>query len=67
MNPKKQFYENLAQSIIKKLEAAGAQGVILGCTEIGLLIQKKDVDLPVFDTTLIHAEKAALVSIADGT
>lgn len=54
-------------SIIKKLDDAGAQGVILGCTEIGLLIQQADVTLPVFDTTLIHAEKAALVSIADGT
>ncbi|MBO6128996.1 MAG: aspartate/glutamate racemase family protein [Pseudobutyrivibrio sp.] len=50
-------------TIIKKLEDAGAQGVILGCTEIGLLIQQKDIDLPVFDTTLIHAEKAALLSI----
>ena len=50
-------------AIIKKLADAGAQGVILGCTEIGLLIQQKDVDLPVFDTTLIHAEKAALLSI----
>ena len=50
-------------AIIKKLEDTGAQGVILGCTEIGLLIQQKDVDLPVFDTTLIHAEKAALLSI----
>ena len=50
-------------AIIKELEDTGAQGVILGCTEIGLLIQQKDVDLPVFDTTLIHAEKAALLSI----
>ena len=49
--------------IIKKLEDSGAEGVILGCTEIGLLIQQKDVDLPVFDTTLIHAEKAALLAI----
>ena len=54
-------------SVIKKLADAGAQGVILGCTEIGLLIKQADVALPVFDTTLIHAEKAALVSIADGT
>ena len=50
-------------TIIKKLEDAGAQGVILGCTEIGLLIQQEDIDLPVFDTTLTHAEKAALLSI----
>ncbi len=50
-------------TIIKKLEDAGAQGVILGCTEIGLLIQQEETDLPVFDTTIIHAEKAALLSI----
>ncbi len=50
-------------TIIKKLADAGAQGVILGCTEIGLLVQQKDVELPVFDTTLIHAEKAARLSI----
>ena len=52
-------------AIIKKLADAGAQGVILGCTEIGLLVQQEDTELPVFDTTLIHAEKAALSSIED--
>ena len=52
-------------SVIKKLADAGAQGVILGCTEIGLLIKQADVALPVFDTTLIHAEKAALTSIGN--
>ncbi len=50
-------------AIIKKLADSGAQGVILGCTEIGLLIRQEDLDLPVFDTTLIHAEKAALSAI----
>lgn len=52
-------------TIIKKLEDTGAKGVILGCTEIGLLVQQEDTDLPVFDTTLIHAEKAALYSISE--
>lgn len=52
-------------AIIKKLADAGAQGVILGCTEIGLLVQQEDTKLPVFDTTLIHAEKAALSSIEE--
>jgi aspartate racemase len=37
--------------------------VILGCTEIGLLVQQKDTKLPVFDTTQIHAKKAALMAI----
>ena len=50
-------------AIIRKLAEAGAKGVILGCTEIGLLVRQEDTDLPVFDTTLIHAEKAALYSI----
>lgn len=49
--------------IIDSLAEQGAQGVILGCTEIGLLIQQKDTDLPVFDTTQIHALKAAKLSV----
>jgi aspartate racemase len=49
--------------IIDRLAKHGAQGVILGCTEIGLLIQQKDTALPVFDTTTIHASKAAKSSI----
>ena len=49
--------------IITGLKKQGAQGVILGCTEIGLLIKQEDTDLPVFDTTYIHALKAALYSI----
>ena len=49
--------------IIGKLKANGARGVILGCTEIGLLIHQEDSPLPVFDTTVIHARKAALLSV----
>jgi len=44
--------------IIQKLERQGAEGVILGCTEIPLLIKQKDVHIHVFDTTKIHAEDA---------
>ena len=44
---------------IRELEAAGAQGVILGCTEIGLLVRQEDVSLPLFDTTVLHATAAA--------
>lgn len=46
------------KGIIKELENKGAQGVILGCTEIPLLISDSDVDIPTFNTTRIHAEKA---------
>ena len=52
----KQDYLN----IMDKLAARGAEGVILGCTEIGLLIRQADTLLPVFDTTQIHARQAAL-------
>lgn len=44
--------------IIDDLKEKGAQGVILGCTEIGLLISQKDSSLPVYDTTEIHALSA---------
>ena len=45
-------------SIINKLQHKGAEGVILGCTEIPLLIKQEDVNIPIFDTTLIHANAA---------
>jgi aspartate racemase len=45
-------------AIINKLAAEGAEGVILGCTEIPLLISEDDVSVPVLDSTLIHAEAA---------
>lgn len=50
-------------SVIEDLQRKGARGVILGCTEIGLLIGQEDTTLPVFDTTLIHATKAAMLAI----
>ncbi len=46
------------KQIIGNLEERGAEGVILGCTEIPLLISETDVNIPTFDTTTIHAEKA---------
>lgn len=49
--------------IMEQLKRNGAEGVILGCTEIGLLIHQKDSSLPVFDTTQIHAQAAAMKSI----
>jgi aspartate racemase len=49
--------------IIDGLQARGAQAVILGCTEITLLIKPEDVSLPVFDTTRIHAEAAVSFAI----
>ena len=51
-------------SIIQQLAADGAQGVILGCTEIGLLIHQEDSRVPLFDTTRIHAEAAVEFALA---
>jgi len=45
-------------NIIEQMVNQGAEGVILGCTEIGLLIHKQDSQVPLFDTTRIHAEAA---------
>jgi aspartate racemase len=47
------------RAIIDSLVARGAQGVILGCTEIGLLVGEGDASVPLFDTTRIHAQAAA--------
>lgn len=46
------------QRVINTAISKGAQGVILGCTEIPLLIKAQDVSIPIFDTTRIHAESA---------
>jgi aspartate racemase len=50
-------------SIMQKLKALGAEGIILGCTEIPLLIKPADFDLPLFDTTFIHASAAVNFSL----
>ena len=46
------------QQVVEDLQAQGAQGVILGCTEIGLLLQAQDCALPVWDSAVIHAMAA---------
>lgn len=45
-------------SIIHQLKSDGAEGIILGCTEIPILIKQEDIPIPVFDTTAIHATAA---------
>ena len=44
--------------IVARLRAAGADSVILGCTEVGMLLSQADLECPVFDTTVIHAQAA---------
>ncbi|MCW3465208.1 aspartate/glutamate racemase family protein [Chitinophaga nivalis] len=51
-------------AIIQQLIDRGAEGIILGCTEIPLLIQQADVAVPVFDTTRIHAAAAVAYAVA---
>ncbi len=52
------------QQIIAKLVAQGAEGIILGCTEIGLLIKNEEAEVPLFDTTQIHALAAVKLALA---
>lgn len=51
------------REVIKRLIDAGAEAVILGCTEISLLVGPADASVPVFDTTAIHARAAALFAL----
>jgi len=53
------------QRIIETLIEAGAQGIILGCTEIGLLVKDEDSRVSLFDTTRIHAVKAVEYALAE--
>ena len=53
------------QRIIQGLKDKGAEAVILGCTEIGLLIHQDDSVLPIFDTTEIHAKRAAEIALTE--
>jgi aspartate racemase len=50
--------------IVDRLAQDGADAVILGCTEIGLLIEQADTRMPLYDTTFIHAAKAVDLALA---
>ena len=56
----KRYYLNA----ITELQAHGAQGVIFGCTEIGLLLKPEECPLPVFDSAEIHALAAAAFALS---
>jgi aspartate racemase len=70
------IYDELVQGVVEErsrtafrrimrcLVDRGAQAVILGCTEIGLLVAEADAPVPVFDTTKIHAERAVHLALA---
>jgi aspartate racemase len=52
------------RGIIAKLTAEGAEAIILGCTEIMLLVRAEDSPVPLFDTTAIHADAAVEAALA---
>ena len=53
------YYKKVIQNLVK----SGAKGIILGCTEIGLLVKPDDSDVPLFDTAYIHAFEAVNMSL----
>jgi aspartate racemase len=53
-------------AIIGRLVGRGAEGIVLGCTELPLLVRFGDTDVPVFDTTRLHAEAAVNLALAEG-
>ena len=55
---KKRYWET-----IQRLQGRGAEGIILGCTEIPLLVKQEEGDIPLFDTTLLHAHAAVGLSL----
>ena len=52
-------------AVISSLINQGAKGIVLGCTEIGLLVRREDVSIPIFDTMEIHARAAVRESLVD--
>ncbi len=53
------------KEIISKLQRRGAEGIILGCTEIPLFIKQKDYDIELFDTTTLHAKAAVAYALGE--
>jgi aspartate racemase len=49
--------------MIRELKEQGAQAVLLGCTELGMIVEQKESPIPVFDTTLLHAQEAVKRSL----
>ena len=50
-------------NIIDNVKKQGCEGVVLGCSELGLLIKQEDIDTKIFDTTVIHAKNAAELAL----
>ncbi len=61
----KQSSKEKIKKILEDLVSRGAEGIILGCTELPLLIKQEDCEVPILDTTRIHAEAAVKYAISD--
>ncbi|HBU84440.1 MAG TPA: aspartate/glutamate racemase family protein [Paenibacillus sp.] len=59
-----QLSRDYYKKVIKRLVDDGAEGIILGCTEIGLLVKPEDSEVPLFDTTRIHAMESVNLALA---
>ncbi len=60
-NESREQYKNIMKNLVER----GAEGIILGCTEIGMLVKQEDSSVPLFDTTLIHAQEAVRYSLGE--
>ena len=52
------------RTVMRHMAERGAEGILLGCTEIGLLVDQSDSSVPLFDTTRIHAERAVELALS---
>ncbi len=62
----KAFSRRVCADIISKLVNKGAEGIVLGCTELSLLVRPSEIHAPIFDTTRLHAEAAVNLALAKG-
>lgn len=61
----KESSREIFKNIISRLQSKGAEGIVLGCTEIPLLVKQEDVSIPVFDTLTIHGVSAAGLALEE--
>jgi len=65
LGERKQSSKRRFKHTMQNLAASGAEGIVLACTEIGLLVGQDDIDVPLFDTTAIHAQCAAELAVKE--
>jgi|GEM_PF-1361883 len=54
-----------AKRMMQDLKNAGAEAILLACTELGMLVQEEDAVIPIYDTALLHAQEAVRISLLD--